>query len=54
MAEKGAHITQTTKAYKNLPSIFDAVATNTLNSYDAIKKFIFVSFYHNGFHLRFL
>lgn len=37
MAEKGAHITQTTKG---LPSIFDAIATDTLKSYEALKKLI--------------
>lgn len=43
MAEKGAHITQTAKAYKSLPSFFDAIATDTLNSYEAIKKLVDVN-----------
>lgn len=42
MAGKGAHITQTTKVFKNLPSVFDAVATDTLNSFEAIKKCVLV------------
>lgn len=51
MAEKGAHITQTAKAYKSLPSFFDAIATDTLNSYEAIKKLVDVNmFYRIAYH----
>lgn len=45
MAERGAHLTQTKNLQKNFPSFFDAVATDSLTSYDAIHKLVSVSFY---------
>uniref|UniRef100_A0A336MXH9 CSON005777 protein n=1 Tax=Culicoides sonorensis TaxID=179676 RepID=A0A336MXH9_CULSO len=40
MADKGAHLTQSSSFLINEPSFFDAVASKSLNSYGVVKKII--------------